>query len=87
VQGHRAPVADLAVDGSGGMLASGSADRSVRVWDVDRGYCTHAFEGHTCGFRPPQALCSPHGSVSYMLDTAAKLCSAARRSVTLARRT
>ena len=48
-QGHRAPVADLAVDGSGGLLASGSADRSVRVWDVDRGYCTHAFEGHTCG--------------------------------------
>ena len=48
-QGHQAPVMDLAVDASGGLLASGSADRNVRIWDTDRGYCTHVFEGHTCG--------------------------------------
>ncbi len=46
LQGHRAPVADLACDASGGMLASAGADRSVRVWDVDGGFCTHAFTGH-----------------------------------------
>lgn len=47
-QGHRAPVADMAVDASGGLLASGGADRAVRVWDADGGYCTHVFSGHTC---------------------------------------
>ena len=65
MQGHRAPVADLAVDGSGGLLASGSADRTVRVWDVDRGYCTHAFEGHTYARpSPPQALGLAKGTAS-----------------------
>jgi WD40 repeat protein len=48
-KGHRAPVADLAVDASGGLLATGSADRTVRVWDVDGGFCTHSFSGHRCG--------------------------------------
>jgi WD40 repeat protein len=47
-QGHRAPVADMAVDASGGLLASGGADRAVRVWDTDGGFCTHVFSGHTC---------------------------------------
>ncbi len=39
-------MADLACDSSGGLLASAGADRSVRVWDVDGGFCTHAFTGH-----------------------------------------
>ena len=45
-RGHKAPVADMAVDASGGLLATASADRSVRVWDVDGGFCTHSFTGH-----------------------------------------
>lgn len=48
LQGHKSPVADMAVDASGGLLASSSADRSVRVWDTDGGFCTHVFTGHTC---------------------------------------
>lgn len=31
---------------SGGLLATGGADRKVLVWDVDGGYCTHYFKGH-----------------------------------------
>ena len=45
-KGHKAPVADMAVHASGGLLATGSADRTVRVWDVDGGFCTHSFTGH-----------------------------------------
>ena len=37
----------MAVDASGGLLATASADRRVLVWDVDGGFCTHAFKGHT----------------------------------------
>ncbi|CAI4038539.1 hypothetical protein SMKI_05G1500 [Saccharomyces mikatae IFO 1815] len=29
-----------------GILVSGSADSTVRVWDIKKGYCTHVFEGH-----------------------------------------
>lgn len=31
---------------SGGLLATGGADKKVLVWDVDGGYCTHYFTGH-----------------------------------------
>lgn len=32
---------------SGTLVATGSADRTVRVWDVAKGYCTHNFREHT----------------------------------------
>jgi U3 small nucleolar RNA-associated protein 13 len=37
----------MAVDASGGLLATASADRRVLVWDTEGGFCTHAFKGHT----------------------------------------
>lgn len=46
-QAHDAPVVAMAVDASGGLLATASADRRVLVWDTDGGFCTHAFKGHT----------------------------------------
>eukprot|EP00850_Spirogloea_muscicola_P018245 SM000165S02206 [mRNA] locus=s165:102031:106956:- [translate_table: standard] len=46
-QAHDAPVAAMAVDASGGLLATGAGGRGgVRVWDTARGFCTHAFAGH-----------------------------------------
>jgi U3 small nucleolar RNA-associated protein 13 len=44
---HRAPVADACVDSSGGYLATASADRSVKVWDLDTGLPTHHLQGHS----------------------------------------
>jgi WD40 repeat protein len=46
LQPHRAPVADMAIDASGGYLASGSADRAIKVTDLAGGYVTHHFTGH-----------------------------------------
>jgi U3 small nucleolar RNA-associated protein 13 len=40
-KGHQMPVLCMAYDPSGSLIATGSADRSVRVWDVHGGYCTH----------------------------------------------
>ncbi|KAK4053116.1 SCF ubiquitin ligase complex subunit cdc4 [Microbotryomycetes sp. JL201] len=35
----------------GNVLVSGSTDRTVRVWDLDRAKCTHTFVGHTSTVR------------------------------------
>jgi WD40 repeat protein len=37
----------MAYDTTGTLVATGSADRSVRVWDIGRGYCTHSYKEHT----------------------------------------
>lgn len=43
---HEAPVALMAVDPTSSLVATGSADGSVKVWDIRKGYCTHVFRGH-----------------------------------------
>lgn len=43
---HEAPVHVCRVDPSSTLLASGSADGVVKVWDIQRGYVTHMFKGH-----------------------------------------
>jgi len=47
IRGHVMPVLALDYDGTGTLVSSGSADRSVRVWDIPRGHCTHVFREHT----------------------------------------
>ncbi|KAJ3237673.1 Transducin (beta)-like 3 [Chytriomyces hyalinus] len=44
---HEAPVLAMAFDKSSTLVATGSADSTIRVWDVDRGYATHLFKGHS----------------------------------------
>lgn len=46
MQAHKAPVADSTFHPSGGFVATASAVREVRVWDVDAGCCTHCFSAH-----------------------------------------
>lgn len=45
-KGHTLPVLDMCFDPTGTFLATASADRSVRVWNVEKGFCTHSFKGH-----------------------------------------
>ncbi|KAJ1330692.1 hypothetical protein BSLG_009144 [Batrachochytrium salamandrivorans] len=45
-QAHEAPVLAMEFDSTSTLVATGSADSTVKVWDVDRGYCTHNFKGH-----------------------------------------
>lgn len=43
---HDAPVAISAIDPTGTLLATGSADGVVKVWDIRGGYITHVLRGH-----------------------------------------
>eukprot|EP00842_Homolaphlyctis_polyrhiza_P003866 jgi/Hompol1/4480/HPOL_003675-RA len=43
---HDAPVLAMAFDATSTLVATGSADSTVKVWDVDHGFCTHNFKGH-----------------------------------------
>lgn len=43
---HEAPIIVMDADRTSTLVATGSADSTVKVWDVDKGYCTHNFKGH-----------------------------------------
>ncbi|KAJ1836747.1 U3 small nucleolar RNA-associated protein [Coemansia sp. RSA 2711] len=43
---HDAHILAMHVDASSTLVALGFTDGTVRVWDIDRGYCTHNLRGH-----------------------------------------
>ncbi len=47
LEGHTRDVNCLAVLGDGVSLASGSRDKTVRLWNTKTGVCTRVLEGHT----------------------------------------
>ncbi|MCJ1323818.1 U3 small nucleolar RNA-associated protein 13 [Thelotrema lepadinum] len=44
---HGTPVVSIAVDVTGTLLATGSADGVIKVWDIRGGYVSHTFRGHS----------------------------------------
>mmetsp|Transcript_99630 Transcript_99630/g.281175 ORF Transcript_99630/g.281175 Transcript_99630/m.281175 type:complete len:974 (-) Transcript_99630:131-3052(-) len=44
---HDQVVSDVCFDATGALVASGSVDRTVKVWDFTGYFCTHNFRGHT----------------------------------------
>ena len=48
-KGHEAPVMCADFHASGELVATGSSDRTVKVWSVQGGYCTHNFRLHKMG--------------------------------------
>lgn len=63
LSGHEGPVACLDFSSTGSMLASGSWDGTLKIWDVYKNTCVDTFE-HGCdvlsvSFRPDsKAICS-----------------------------
>jgi WD40 repeat protein len=46
LEGHSGWVSSVAVTGDGRFALSGSADRTLRLWDVATGQCLRTFRGH-----------------------------------------
>jgi len=44
--GHTGPVISLAINNAGTRLATGSWDKTARLWDVETGQCIMTFVGH-----------------------------------------
>ena len=44
--GHRLPVMSMDVSSDGMMLATGSADKSIKLWGMDFGDCRRSLRGH-----------------------------------------
>ena len=49
LEGHEGGV--WALKYTGNTLVTGSTDRTVRVWNMKTGQCTHIFRGHTSTIR------------------------------------
>ena len=43
---HVSQVNLMSVDPTGTLLATGGSDGVAKVWDIEGGFCTHAFKGH-----------------------------------------
>ncbi|KAL8924643.1 MAG: hypothetical protein Q9208_003958 [Pyrenodesmia sp. 3 TL-2023] len=43
---HLTPVVTVAIDRTGTLLATGSADGVIKVWDIRGGFVTHTLRGH-----------------------------------------
>ena len=43
---HATPVVSIAIDTTGTLVATGSADGIIKIWDIRGGYVTHTFRGH-----------------------------------------
>ena len=44
---HEAPILVMDFDPSSTLFATGSADSTIKVWDVQNGFATHNFKGHS----------------------------------------
>src|SRR5688572_3710714 len=46
LEGHQDAVLSVAFDPQGGLLASGSRDHKVKLWEAQSGKLLHTLEGH-----------------------------------------
>ena len=43
---HSNPITCLTYDPTDTLVASGSTDQTIKIWDIENRYCTHNLRGH-----------------------------------------
>ena len=71
LRGHTFFVSALAAC-AGGKLASGSADKTIKIWDMETGQCERTLRGHTSSVRA-LASCARGKLASGSFDTTIKI--------------
>ena len=46
LKAHESPIIVMAIDQTSSLVATGSADGIIKIWDIEGGFCTHNFHGH-----------------------------------------
>jgi len=72
-EGHSAYVHGAAVDTNGRVVVSASADKTLRVWDVERRVCNKVLEGHQDAVRCVSLAHGTHLAVSGSADKTLRL--------------
>ncbi len=82
LQGHTAPVEAIAIGPNGYILVSGSADHTIRLWNLNTGQVLHRFLGHQASVQT--VAISPNGRrfVSGSLDRTILAWNLYRRALT-----
>jgi U3 small nucleolar RNA-associated protein 13 len=57
LKGHKRGVWDVNFSPIEKLLASGSGDSTVKVWNLEDGQCVHTFEGHMGSVLKVQWVC------------------------------
>ena len=57
--GHKLPISDIDISSDGSILLSGSADKDIKVWDMEYGHCQKSIFAHS----------EPVTSVCFLKDT------------------
>jgi U3 small nucleolar RNA-associated protein 13 len=47
IKAHALPILCMCYDPTGTLVATGSTDRTAKIWDIEKGYCTHSFRDHS----------------------------------------
>ena len=46
IKAHNMPILCMTFDPTGTLVATGSTDHTAKIWDIEKGYCTHSFREH-----------------------------------------
>ncbi|KAL7797028.1 Pfs, NACHT and WD domain protein [Trichoderma afarasin] len=63
LEGHRGSVSSVALSPSSALIASGSEDKTIRLWNANTGECIEVFKGHDNGVN---SVAFSHDSLSVL---------------------
>lgn len=66
--GHKLPITSFDISSDGAILASGSIDKDIKLWDMDFGHCIKSVFAHEQGVTNVKFIPNTHYLVSVSKD-------------------